>query len=295
MFSFHFQNFLGKLDIQYPNYKGIPNDSPVYIFYKENSDLSKHEILRRFYNLLKLNDITYLKPEKNLTSEWIFDLSEFKRSFRCLNDVDYLKGIITIEPEYFRKFNESLEEEQDCDIEEETSIKFSIKKEELDLLKYNTNVISDELSISLKRFQKDHPNSDKCGFLMMKFEDSKLQQNIIGVLKSHLAKKGITLLRADEKWYSDDLFENIKTYMQGCSFGIALFDRINTEEFNPNVSLEIGYMMALNKPVLLLKDKTLKSLQTDLVGKLYHQFDYQYPESTIPLALDKWISDKDIN
>jgi hypothetical protein len=52
--------------------------------------------------------------------------------------------------------------------------------------------------------------------------------------------------------------------------------------------------MALNKPVLLLKDKTLKSLQTDLVGKLYHQFDFQYPEKTIPLVLDKWLSDKEI-
>ena len=82
--------------------------------------------------------------------------------------------------------------------------------------------------------------------------------------------------------------------MQGCSFGIALFDRINTDEFNPNVSLEIGYMMALNKPVLLLKDKTLKSLQTDLVGKLYYQFDFQYPEKTIPIVLDKWMSDKEI-
>jgi spermidine synthase len=129
---------------------------------------------------------------------------------------------------------------------------------------------------------------------MMKFEDSRIQKEIINVLKAHLSEKGITLLRADDKWYADDLFENIKTYMQGCSFGIALFDRINTDEFNPNVSLEIGYMMALNKPVLLLKDKTLKLLQTDLVGKLYHQFDFQYPDKTIPLVLDKWISDKEI-
>jgi nucleoside 2-deoxyribosyltransferase len=164
----------------------------------------------------------------------------------------------------------------------------------LALLKSKQPTISDELSLSLERFRKDYPITEKCGFLMMKFEDSKIQMEIIDVLKSHLSEKGITLLRADDKWYADDLFENIKTYMQGCSFGIALFDRINTDEFNPNVSLEIGYMMALNKPVLLLKDKTLKSLQTDLVGKLYHQFDFQYTDKTIPIVLDKWISDKEI-
>jgi hypothetical protein len=292
MFPFHFTNFIGTLDIQYPNYVGIPNDSPVFIFYKENSDLSKHEILRRFYKILQANNISYLRPSTSLTGEWIFNLKEFRNSFDCLKDVEYLQGSITIEPEYFRKVNDNVTDEEN--LTEETSIKFSVYKEDLDLLKSNHLVISDELSLSLKRFRKDYPVIEKCGFLMMKFEDSKIQKEIISALKSHLSEKGITLLRADDKWYADDLFENIKTYMQGCSFGIALFDRINTDEFNPNVSLEIGYMMALNKPILLLKDKTLKSLQTDLVGKLYHQFDFQYPEKTIPLVLDKWISDKEI-
>ncbi len=292
MFPFHFTNFVGNLDIQYPDYEGIPNDSPVFIFYREKSDLSKHEILSRFYRILQENNISYLRPSKNLTGEWIFNLQEFRHSFDCLKDVDYLQGTITIEPEYFRKVNDV--ESHDENLTEETSIKFSIYKEDLDLLKSNQIVITDELSLSLKRFRKDYPIAEKCGFLMMKFEDSKIQKEIVTVLKSHLKEKGISLLRADDKWYADDLFENIKTYMQGCSFGIALFDRINTDEFNPNVSLEIGYMMALSKPVLLLKDKTLKSLQTDLVGKLYHQFDFQYPEKTIPLVLDKWLSDKEI-
>lgn len=292
MFPFHFINFVGNLDIQSPDYDGIPNDSPLFIYYKEKSDLSKHEILRRFYRILQKNNISYLRPSKNLTEEWIFNLQEFRQTFDCLKNVKYLQGSITIEPEYFRQITEIDSDEEN--FTEETSIKFSVYKEDLNLLKSNQIVITDELSLSLKRFRKDYPNSEKCGFLMMKFEDSKIQKEIVKVLKNHLSEKGISLLRADDKWYADDLFENIKTYMQGCSFGIALFDRVNTEEFNPNVSLEIGYMMALNKPVLLLKDKTLKSLQTDLVGKLYHQFDFQYPEETIPLVLDKWLNDKEI-
>jgi len=292
MFTFHFQNFIGNLDIQHPSYQGIPNDSPVFIFYKEKTDLSRHEILRRFYKILRENNISYLRPSENLTGEWIFNLQEFRHSFTCLKDADYLQDSITIEPEYYRQVNNSESDREN--LTEETSIKFSVYKEDLNLLKSNQTRVSDELSLSLKRFRKDYPSSEKCGFLMMKFEDSKIQKEIISILKSHLVKKGINLLRADDKWYADSLFENIKTYMQGCSFGIALFDRINTEDFNPNVSLEIGYMMALNKPVLLLKDKTLKSLPTDLVGKLYHQFDFQYPEKTIPLVLDKWITDMEI-
>lgn len=292
MFPFHFQNFIGTLDIQFPNYKGIPNDSPIFIFYKEKSDLSRHEILKRFYTLLQKNNITYLRPSKHFTGEWIFNLQEFRHSFDCLKDVDYLQGSITLDPEYITKINDTDSNEEL--IKEETSIKFSVYKEDIHLLNAVQQIISEELSTSLKRFIKDNPKPEKSGFLIMKFEDSKIQNNIVQILKNHLSKQGITLLRADDKWYADDLFENIQTYMHGCSFGIALFDRINSDEFNPNVSLEIGYMMALNKPVLLLKDKTLKSLQTDLVGKLYHQFDFQDPEITIPLVLDKWLKDKEL-
>ena len=82
--------------------------------------------------------------------------------------------------------------------------------------------------------------------------------------------------------------------MHGCDFGVALFERINSNDFNPNVSLEIGYMMAMNKPILFLKDRTLNSLHTDLIGKLYHEFDFQNPEEILAKVIDKWLKDKEI-
>ena len=84
------------------------------------------------------------------------------------------------------------------------------------------------------------------------------------------------------------------TYIYGCGFGVAVFERIEAEEFNPNVSLEVGYMLALKKPVCLLKDKTLKTLHTDLVGKLYKEFDPQNPGKTIPDRISQWLLDKEI-
>jgi hypothetical protein len=74
-----------------------------------------------------------------------------------------------------------------------------------------------------------------------------------------------------------------------CGFGIAVFERLTQDQFNPNVSLEVGYMMALRKPVCLLKDLTLHSLSSDLAGKIYENFDVQRPEETLPLALDNWL------
>src|SRR3990172_35156 len=89
-------------------------------------------------------------------------------------------------------------------------------------------------------------------------------------------------------------FPNILTYIYGCEFGIAVFERIESDEFNPNVSLEVGYMLALRKPVCLLKDRTLEILQADLVGKIYRVFDPQDPVGTIQDELSQWLRDKEI-
>ena len=48
------------------------------------------------------------------------------------------------------------------------------------------------------------------------------------------------------------------------------------------------------RPVCLLKDKTLKTLQADLVGKLYKTFDPQDPVNSIPPEIEKWLRDKEI-
>ncbi len=73
-----------------------------------------------------------------------------------------------------------------------------------------------------------------------------------------------------------------------------MFERIEADEFNPNIALEVGYLLALRKPVCLLKDKTVKSLHTDLVGKLYRDFDPEDPAATIPTVLRQWPQDKGI-
>ena len=80
--------------------------------------------------------------------------------------------------------------------------------------------------------------------------------------------------------------------MHGCASGIALFERLTEEDFNPNVSLEVGYMLALGKEVCLLKDQNLKHLHTDLIGSLYDSIDVLNPKITVPSALDKWMKDK---
>lgn len=294
MFTIHFQKFINDLHISEPEHD-IPLDSPVFIFFEQKGDISKHEILRRFNKTLSENKIYYLRPLKNLTSEWVVDLQEMKSHLKSLSNVVYLKGKFTLEPEVFNdKIWDEVDEEM---IVQKTILKFSFYKDEVELnsiFSPTYSLIPDDIRTSTDRFFKDLNKNETTAFLMMKFEDSGIQTNIVEVIKTIFLKYNIKVLRADDKWYSDDLFTNIKTYMHCCSFGIGLFERVKSDYFNPNVSLEIGYMLAMNKPVLLLKDDTLKSLHSDLVTKLYYTFDYQNPEKHLEYSIERWLKDKEI-
>jgi len=145
---------------------------------------------------------------------------------------------------------------------------------------------------SLQKFRVDYPDPKKICFIMMRFGETTAHEAIETAIKNVLKKYGFTGLLARDKEYHEDLYPNIQTYMHGCGFGIAVFERIESNDFNPNVSLEVGYLLGLKKLVLLLKDKTLNALQTDLVGKLYRPFDPLHPEETIAGQIEQWLEDK---
>lgn len=155
-------------------------------------------------------------------------------------------------------------------------------------------IIAPEIASGVEKFKRDFPAGTKTSFIIMQFEDTKPHNEIVETIKETLKKYKIAALRADDKEYLDDLFPNAKVYIHSCDFGIAVFDRITEEDFNPNVSLEVGYMLGRGKNVLLLKDKTLKSLQTDLTGKLYKEFDPTDIKTSLPPQIEKWLKDKGI-
>jgi len=152
-----------------------------------------------------------------------------------------------------------------------------------------------DIQESLQRFRRDYPEGTHTSFIIMQFRDSGFHNQIVKGVKSTLNKYGINGLRADDKEYADDLFTNVKTYMHACDFGVAIFERITEEDINPNVSLEVGYMMGLGKKVCLLKDSKLKGLKTDLAGKLYKPFSIKTIKNSINEQLSKWVRDKFID
>lgn len=151
-----------------------------------------------------------------------------------------------------------------------------------------------ELTDSLKRFKNDHPNPNNVIFLMMKFNKSSFNAKVVKIIRGYVEQFGIKVLRADDKQYHTDLFGNVATYMHGCRCGIAIYEKLKSSEFNPNVSLEVGYMHALQKPVCLLKDKGLRNLHADLNGRLYKNYDPKKLKETIEVELGKWLRDWDV-
>jgi hypothetical protein len=151
-----------------------------------------------------------------------------------------------------------------------------------------------EIAMSLDRLRTKYPDPKKLGFLVMRFTAAKPFARIVEVIKEAAGKHGLAVVRADEQEFHADLWGNVRTYLHGAGFGVAVYERIETDEPNANVGLEVGYLLAMNKPVLLLKDKTLEETQSDLAGKLYKNFDPHDPEGTIPELLNKWLEDNGI-
>jgi hypothetical protein len=142
----------------------------------------------------------------------------------------------------------------------------------------------------LRRFLEDHPEPSRNVFIMMRFSESDQMKQIHQAIAAGLQEHGLNALRADDRDYTGDLWSNIEVYLTGCQYGIAVFEDIEKRDFNPNVSLELGYFMGRNKRTLLLKEKRLPSMPSDVVHRLYKEFDGYDIENSVKREVGHWIS-----
>ncbi|EKF85862.1 hypothetical protein [Methanobacterium formicicum] len=152
------------------------------------------------------------------------------------------------------------------------------------------------IASSLEEFNHDFTNPEKTAFIMMKLPDDSFtprekeaNKHILDAITFTLIKNGFDGVRADHKHYHSDLLPNVMTYMEGCGFGIAVFDERGKN--NPNVSFEAGYMLSSSKEVCFLKDIHLGALHADVISKLYVDFDSKNPQVSIEQNLSKWLND----
>jgi hypothetical protein len=90
-----------------------------------------------------------------------------------------------------------------------------------------------------------------------------------------------------------DLWNNVCVYMMGCKYAACIFEEIDEREFNPNVAIEYGFLRAINRQILLLKEQRVPTMPTDMIGKMYRTFDGYRITETISAQIAHWV-DRDL-
>jgi nucleoside 2-deoxyribosyltransferase len=254
-----------------------------------SNQYQRRQAIKAIERILEKNNVSWITTGHK---EWTLDLDKLldklKEFIPGFSSMNWFKGKVSLEPEF----------------ETEERIVFDKPKYDARVAFYIVPEVLRrpvmpleppiEIKESFERFKHDYPDPTKVAFIIMQFGKTKAHNEIVKAIRRVLNSHDISGVKADDKQYHDDLFPNVMTYLYGCGFGIAVFERIEAEKFNPNVSLEVGYMLALKKSVCLLKDGTLETLHTDLVGKLYKAFNTQDPIKTIPDKITQWLFDKGI-
>ncbi len=252
----------------------------------------QEETLAKISETLMKKTVQWITPGLR---KWILDLDGLRGQFPDIPSWPWFTGKVSVDPEfdYDQQISDFDPDFPDLELEYKPRLTLAIMKESF---KRSTMLIQPpiEISESLALFQEDFPDSNKVAFIMIKYAGTKPHATIVDAVRDALKPYGITGVLAKDKQYHDNLTENVLTYLHGCGLGIAVFERISDDEFNPNVSLEVGYMLALRKPICYLKDHTLDSLQSDIIGKLYKPFDTYDPVSTIASQIAQWLLDKKI-
>jgi hypothetical protein len=150
-----------------------------------------------------------------------------------------------------------------------------------------------EISESIKRFRMRYPvDGPPVGFVMMRFGEGKTHRRLWKTIVDELESLQLIAVRADEFDFHHQLLDNVRTYAHACDFGVAVIERIESENHNPNIAFEVGYMLALGKPVCFLRDETLRTLQTDLIGVLSSQFNVENNKK-LRKSIRKWVESQE--
>lgn len=132
-------------------------------------------------------------------------------------------------------------------------------------------------------------NKEKNVFIMMRYGKAKFYGRIEKAIKKTLAQYELTGFLARQK-FAPLLWENIRACMQSARHGIVILEKTRLrQEINVNVCLEFGFMMGLGSNILVLKEKELKLLPTDIQGHSYMTFCRQTLERDIRDVMTQWL------
>jgi hypothetical protein len=103
---------------------------------------------------------------------------------------------------------------------------------------------------------------------------------------------GLELHLASDRQLHDDLWTNVAAHMWASRYGVAFFEDLAKPPrgLNYNLTTEVGAMLITGRRCCLLKDSSIPSLPTDLVGQIRKDVSLLDAES-VETVLHAWIRD----
>ena len=92
---------------------------------------------------------------------------------------------------------------------------------------------------------------------------------------------------ASDRNVSDELWPNVAASMWACRYGVAFIEAREEPDVNRNVLIEVGAMLMTGRRCVLLKDRSVRRMPTDLVGHIYKPIDLD-DMATVATALREW-------
>lgn len=139
-------------------------------------------------------------------------------------------------------------------------------------------------------FLNRHPDPGSNVFLMMRFDPGPPRGEIRRIIQGAADGLGFDVVRADDDDYTGELWGNVRVCIEHCSLGIAVFDGVGQDGGSDfNVALELGYMLALNRPCLLLREQRLGAPPAMVANRLQTWFDSFDLGSTLGPATSAWL------
>jgi hypothetical protein len=133
---------------------------------------------------------------------------------------------------------------------------------------------------------------DRNVFGMTRFPDSTGTDPVESALtesRTVLEASGFFFHLASDRAMSDDLWTNVAAHMWASKYGLAIFEDRRGRGLNYNLVIEVGGMIATGRRCLLLKDTSISTMPTDLVGRIYKSVDLDDP-ATVKAAVSDWVN-----
>jgi hypothetical protein len=112
---------------------------------------------------------------------------------------------------------------------------------------------------------------------------------VIDAVKTAVTDCGYAPHLASDFKYQPELFRNIEVYMLACAKAIAIVESKHTQELNPNVTMEWGWLRSTPRDVLYLVEQDFDHDRADIGGLIKDNFDWKDPGPGIKAAIASFL------